>query len=282
MATHRSTSQHTDSGSKGPRRRNGKGKSRGKMNDQFPEGKGTGGGTGGENKPSPFTPLAKELPQWPSLENTTTNFASAPSSSSALQSQRDQEAVLLLKQAYPDPSKMPPESKEFIERVEKENAKAVTKNLHWTTRAMGRAQKTLADTLEAKKEIINKSRADIETYRSTIQSLTDKVSPAALAAMPPMANLNTEVEDLTTDAEHEEEKLQAQLQRVLRTCVGSLGVNLTVHRERIDIQELPEEEAPEAGSNKRPRSLEPFGVAPSKEIKELKESKQPREPDASM
>eukprot|EP00435_Cladocopium_sp_Y103_P037969 s3048_g10.t1 len=148
QATHRSTSQNTDSGSKGPRRRKGKGKGKSKVNEQNPEGKGQ---TGGGVRASPFAPLAKEMPTWLSLESSAVNFASAPSSSSALQNQRDQEAVALLKQAYPDPSKMPPESKEFIEHVEKENAKAVTKNLHWTTRAIGRAQKTLSEALEAKK-----------------------------------------------------------------------------------------------------------------------------------
>eukprot|EP00435_Cladocopium_sp_Y103_P035531 s3048_g9.t1 len=97
--------------------------------------------------------------------------------------------------------------------------------------------------------------------------------------MPQLANLNAEMEDLTTDAEHEEDKLQAQLQRVLRSCVDSLGVNLTIQREKLDIQELPEEDAPEVGSNKRPRSLQPFGAAPPKELKDPKE---PKESDALM
>eukprot|EP00435_Cladocopium_sp_Y103_P072191 s180_g39.t1 len=152
-ATIRSESRGSEPGSKGPTSRKGKGKS--KMKDQSKEGKGQ---NQGEMATSPFAPLAKELTPWPALDSSAHSFATAPSAPSAnpiaasmAQSQRDQEAVALLKQAYPDPSKMPADSKAFIEQVEKENAKAVTKNLHWTTRAMGRAQKTLADTLESKK-----------------------------------------------------------------------------------------------------------------------------------
>eukprot|EP00435_Cladocopium_sp_Y103_P072514 s180_g40.t1 len=100
-----------------------------------------------------------------------------------------------------------------------------------------------------------------------------------------MAALPTEVKDLTGD-DLEEDKLQTHLQRVLRSCVESLGVNLTIHREKIETPESPQPpEEEERGQHKRPRSLEPF-AAPSIATlsKEAKDSKQldGKKPDAPM
>eukprot|EP00435_Cladocopium_sp_Y103_P035078 s1574_g9.t1 len=274
------------SGSRSPRTRKGgaKGKSKSKEN------KGKEGKTGipAEAVASPFAPLTKELPAWPSLEGMNTNLQTAPSMPSSAALARDQEAVKLIKQAYPDPALMPQDSKEFIERVEKDTAKTVTKSLHSTTSAMDKAHKTLSEATEAKKahrhrwathvseaikvwesqlhnyrqqqaafqEVISKARSDIETYRSTIQGLTARTSSPFPSTSPaPMV----EVEDLTGDWEAEEEKLQKEMQGVLRSCFEALGVQTAT------VQEIPEDqESMEAADKstekaaKRPRSLEPF------------------------
>eukprot|EP00435_Cladocopium_sp_Y103_P060701 s101_g22.t1 len=194
---------------------------------------------------------------------------------------RDQEAVKLLKQAYPDPTLMPQESKDFIDRVEKETARTVTKSLHSTTTAMDRAHKALTEATEAKKlhrqrwanhlseaikvwegqlhdyrlqqssfqEVISKARSDIETYRATIQGLTAKATPQSMAAAVPP--LQVDVEDLTGEAEMEEDRLQKQLQSVFRNSMESLGVSMTT------ISEVPEEDMEDKDlgpdTKKRPR-----------------------------
>lgn len=184
---------------------------------------------------------------------------------------------------------MPQDVKEYVERLEKETAKTVTKTLHSATTAMGKAQKQLAETLAAKKqhkvrwtahiteaiktwqsqlqdyrkqqnslqETVNKAKADIEQHKASIQQLTTTVPGASFAALPSMPAA-TEVEDL--DADSMEEKLQLQLQSVLRSCAESLGLELPALREALDtMEDLTKDEEDEANVRKRPRSLEPFG-----------------------
>ena len=101
-------------------------------------------------------------------------------------------------------------------------------------------------------------------YKSTIQSLTAKVSEATLAAMPPIP-LTTATED--ADGDKEEEKLHGQLQNVLKSCAESLGINVAQigQAAATPIADVEEIDGGEEGdkSNKRPRSLEPFGGQPS-------------------
>ena len=213
----------------------------------------------------------------------------APSGTGTVQSQ---DVINTLRGAYPEGQTMPQDVKDYIERLEKENAKTVTKSLHSTTTAMGKAQKTLADTLEAKKkhkerwaahigeaiktwesqlhdyrkqqavfqETVRKAKDDIVTYQNTIQSLTAKVSQSSVAAMPPIP-LAADAEEV--DIDNEEEKLHGQLQTVLKTCAESLGINVN---QVAQASGPPQQEAIEldAGeeadkSLKRPRSMEPFG-----------------------
>eukprot|EP00435_Cladocopium_sp_Y103_P046497 s1265_g13.t1 len=231
----------------------------------------------GDTAASPSAPLTKPLPPWPSLEGANSMTQTGTNASSSTLA-RDQEAVRLLKQAYPDAAQMPQESKDFIERVEKETVRTVTKSLHSTTTAMDKAHKTLTDALEAKKahrqrwanhlteavnvwrgqlqdyrqqqaafqEVITKARVDVETYRSTIQGLTSKTSPQALAAATPPI-VPCEVEDLTSDGDGEEEKkIEEQMQSVLRTCLVSLGVNIQVPAPPTPTEVIPmEEEGPD-------------------------------------
>lgn len=195
----------------------------------------------------------------------------------------------MLRSAYSESNPMPQDVKEYVEKLEKETAKTVTKTLHSATTAMGKAQKTLADTLDAKKqhkarwtahiteaiktwkaqlqdyrkqqntlqEIANKAKADIEQFKTSIQQLTTTVPGASMAAMPSMPAA-TEIEDL--DADNAEEKLQLQLQSVLRSCAEALGLEIPPGKEGLDaMEDLTKEEEEEANVRKRPRSLEPFG-----------------------
>eukprot|EP00435_Cladocopium_sp_Y103_P046185 s546_g13.t1 len=274
------TPRTVQDGSRSPKTRKGKGKGKDKGKDKA----GKDGNSSGVEAPS-FAPLAKELPAWPTLDSAATSQSSSQQVVNSAALARDQEAVKLLKQAYPDSSLMPQESKDFIDRVEKETAKTVTRSLHSTTTAMDRAHKTLTEATEAKKlhrprwanhlseaikvwegqlhdyriqqsnfqEVITKARSDIETCRATIQGLTAKATPPTLAAAVPPLQLD--IEDLTGDSEIEEERLQKQLQSVFRNSIESLGVSMTT------VAELPEEamdddNGPE--TKKRPRSLEPF------------------------
>ena len=185
---------------------------------------------------------------------------------------------------------MPQEVKEYIERLEKETAKTVTKTLHSATTAMGKAQKTLAETLQAKKqhkarwtahiteaiktwqsqlqdyrkqqnslqEVVNKAKADIEQYKTSIQQLTTTVPGASEATMPTIPAA-MEIEDASQDADKVEEKLQLQLQTVLRSCAESLGLDLPTSAEEFSAMEDLTKEDDEENSRKRLRSLEPFG-----------------------
>ena len=179
-----------------------------------------------------------------------------------------------------------------IERLERESNKSTTKNLHAATKSLGRAQKTLSETLEARKahrtrwtkhiteaittwenqlheyrkqqavfqEVAAKARADIESARTAIQSLSTGANPAALAALPviPPAGLVSEQDD-TAEADKEEEALQTQLHTVLQSCAASLGLQPTKQEAAQDMLDLTEDEDKEEGrqSGKRPRSLEP-------------------------
>ena len=280
------------------------------------KGKGKGGrgrakdSTNTFKQQTPFAPLAAELPPWPSLEGTTSNLMPSLTASSspftAIQANetiaQKREVVSALKMAYTDSAQMPQETKDLIakmesdmEKLEKEHAKATTKNLHSATTALGKAQKTLTETLEAKRvhrarwtkhvaeaaktwegqlheyrqqqaslqEIAMKARMDIEGARNAIQALSSKASQATLAEMPPIAAVSAETEDLTQDADNEEEAMQQQLQTALQSCAASLGMDMMAQGQSKGVTErMAEDDASnpaDQNRQKRPRSLEPFG-----------------------
>jgi len=107
-------------------------------------------------------PLTSSLPPWPSLEGASQNLmpsiAMASNPSTIEQLAQKKECVAALRVAYPDVSAAPAETKELIEKMDKdierletENNKFVTKNIHSATISLGKAQKTLNETMEAKK-----------------------------------------------------------------------------------------------------------------------------------
>ena len=209
------------------------------------------------------------------------------------------EVVSALKTAYPDAAQMPQETKEIIEklekdidRLEKENSKATTKNLHSATKALGKAQKTLAETMESKKvhrarwtqhvaeaaktwqdqlhqyrqqqaalqEIAVKARADIESARAAIQALSAKAPQETLAAMTQIAPVTAETEDAAIDLDQEEESVQYQLQTVLQSCAASLGIDVPQAQQTAAGDQMDDGETEvNATRPKRARALEPFG-----------------------
>jgi myosin heavy subunit len=222
--------------------------------------------------------------------------ASASSSNNLEILAQKKECVAALRVAYPEVNAAPQETQELIEkmdkdieRLEKENSKFVTKNLHAATKTLGKAQKTLTEALESKKvhrtrwikhitEVVTtwqtqlqeyqkqqetfqiaatKARADIETARKEIQALSVKASQATLAAMPPLTALTAEQDEGNTDADTEEEKLQGQLQSVLQHCAAVLNAE-TPHQVNDEAEDLTMED--EERDEKRPRSMQPFGV----------------------
>ena len=291
-----------------PHQANGR-KSRNKGKGKGKQGKGTGKDVSGSNlSPSPFTALAPEMPPWPPLESSTNAPMPSVAPISAAQVTetiaQKREVLGALRAAYTDQSLIPSDTKELItkleaeiERLEKEFTKATTKNLHSATKALGKAQKTLTETLEAKRvhrarwtkhvaeaakawegqlheyrqqqsslqEVATKARADIESARSAIQSLSAKATPATLAAMPPITAITAETEDLTGDADVEEESAQQLLQSTLRSCAASLGVDLNMPTaSQMASEEIEENAVKDQARQKRARSMEPFaGGGPS-------------------
>ena len=252
---------------------------------------------------SPFANLVQDLPPWPAADNSTSSLMPSVTPFTNAQAldtiSQKKEVVSALKTAYPEASQIPADTKELIsklesdiEKLEKEYSKSTTKNLHAATTALGKAQKTLAETLESKKvhrsrwtkhvaeaaktwegqlheyrqqqaefqTIAAKGRADIETARQAIQTLSTKATPAALAAIPVLQPTSAETEDLTLDGDDEEETAQHQLQTVLQSCAASLGVSsLPVHPQQ-PLDEMDTEQPDASGApQKRLRSMEPFG-----------------------
>lgn len=296
--TDRSQSPRSTQGSSTPRGKRGKGKTKSKQKAKDKT-KDSGKGKTGEVSASPFAPLAPAMPPWPALDSQTSNVLTMPSNSPGISVEalaQKKECVAALKAAYPE-GNAPAETKELIEkmdkdieRLEKDNNKMVTKSLHSATTSLSKAQKLLTETLDARKvhrarwtkhvmeavttwqnqlheyrkqqagfqEVVAKARGDIETARSAIQALSAKASQATLAAMPPNAAVTGENEESLLDADAEEEKAQGQLQTVLQSCAAALGVELQRPDNAPEFQDLTMDES-EQVAKKRQRSLEPFG-----------------------
>ena len=227
------------------------------------------------------------MPQGPSLSSQQAIDAVA----------QKREVVQALRAAYPDSANTPEDTKELIdkmekdiEKLEKENSKATTKNLHSATKALGKAQKTLTEALEAKRdhrlrwtkhianaaktwenqlheyrqqqatfqEVATKARSDIEHARSAIQSLSTKATSATLASMPPITPISAETEDTAIDVDQEAESVQQQLQSILQSCAASIGVEVTTAGPTETNLEMADDSL-DPGTKKRMRSLEPFG-----------------------
>ena len=152
--------------SEGKGQRRGRGKGKGKESHKKGQRKGKGPAKDGNATlaSSPFAPLTAELPPWPPMDSAVTNqMPVILPAQQAMQSPMEniaqkKEVVQALKAAYPEISQAPQETRDLIdkmekdiEQLEKENNKSTTKNLHASTKALGKALKTLTETLEAKR-----------------------------------------------------------------------------------------------------------------------------------
>jgi hypothetical protein len=103
-------------------------------------------------------------------------------------------------------------------------------------------------------ELAQKARADIAAARSDIQRLsTQEPGNQAIVAASAAIAEEGQTED-QTDAD--EEKLRTQLQGILQTCAGSLGVTIPAPA---DVQTIASDDDHdgERTHHKRPRSVEP-------------------------
>lgn len=195
-----------------------------------------------------------------------------------------QEMVEHLRKAYPDPAKMPEDTKLFIEKTEQETGRMGIKNLHQATKYLGKVKKHLEEVTDQRRahrslwmthlsngikmwekqledfrrhqatltEQAGKARSEITATNRIIQQLSN--ATAGGPSMPP-PSASVEVEEIPEDpADKEEEVLRKQLQGVLQSCAGSLG--LDVDQKAIEIKE--DDKVDEEKRSKRPRSLEPF------------------------
>ena len=201
-----------------------------------------------------------------------------------------QEMVEHLRKAYPDPAKMPEETRLFIERTEQESGRAGIKNLHQATKYLGKVKKHLEDVTDQRRahrsswmahlstgikmwekqledfrrhqamltEQAGKARSEITATNRIIQQLSN--ATAGGPAMP-QPTIPAEMDEIPEDpADKEEEILRKQLQSVLQSCASSLGLDAEAKVTEIQDDDKTEEEQ----RSKRPRSLEPFGGGATK------------------
>ena len=110
----------------------------------------------------------------------------------------------------------------------------------------------------ALQELAQKARADIAAARSDIQRLsTQEPGNQAIVAASAAIAEEGQTEDQTEDqTDADEEKLRTQLQGILQTCAGSLGVTIPAPA---DVQTIASDDDHdgERAHHKRPRSVEP-------------------------
>ena len=121
---------------------------------------------------SPFGPLAPSAPPWPAPQTPASSSHPFPSANTLVQSAQDVAAMAeALKEAYPDEGTRPQNVKDMIEKAERDAVKDVAKGLHSATKALSKAQKTLAENLEAKQQhrqdlvpLLQRLLAEVKSY----------------------------------------------------------------------------------------------------------------------
>ena len=267
-------------------------------------GRGNKGYAGDGQSSSLPLPPPSAPPPWPTLDHATalasnTTTVSQDSGAAQLTQQQlteNREIARLLREAYPDANTRPAEATAAIERAEQGLKKSVTKSLHSATKALDRAQKLLTETSDARRvhrsswlahltesiktwesqleayrkhgaalqELALKARADIAAARADIQRLSSQEPEGSMALAAVQVPLVEEgqQEDLV---DSEEERLRQQLQNILHTCAGSLGVTVASPTEVQTI--ISDEDKDDRTTNKRQRSVEPGAGQPGQTAK---------------
>eukprot|EP00435_Cladocopium_sp_Y103_P053364 s2429_g17.t1 len=220
---------------------------------------------------------------------------SSPFANLANSAAGDKEWVEHLKKLDPDPASIPLETQALIDKPEKEAGRAGISNLYPATTHLKKAKKHLADVTEHKRshkamwmshlassieiwekqlndfrrhqravaEQARRARTEINVASQVIQSLGHTAADGSLpAGSAPTTPAVVEADDSTKDKD--EEEMRSKFQQVLKSCINSLGLDLSTPV----ITEIPDDnidiDNEEKPSQKRQRALEPFGgSAPS-------------------
>eukprot|EP00435_Cladocopium_sp_Y103_P027234 s1491_g6.t1 len=236
------------------------------------------------------------LPSWPPWDVSEAGISPFQASSSqaltpmeASNSATLQEmAVQLLRIAYQDPDSRPQDVQALLDKADKEAGRTNIKSIHAATRSLDKAQKTLQDSVAAKKnhrllwtqhvaegikvweaqlesyrvhqanlaEQAARARAEIAQARRIIQELSDKAVKGGNTAIP--QPIREEVEEAGADIfdDPEEQKLRSALQGVLNACAGSLGIATDQNADK-GVQEISDDDKEKKQHHKRPRSSDP-------------------------
>lgn len=273
--------------------RNTRGKrSKGKKNkgQQGAKGQGKDKGTKSSESTSQQTPVQPPMTSWPVWEKSPVLPSTAAPSvpTVAAVSQHNADWIAAIKQDYPDRSAMPENLKAMVDKHEKTQAKSAVKSLHSATTALDKAQRQLADTLDAKQkhraswiahlteslkvweasledyrrhqaglqDLVAKAREDIATARQDIERLNAQVGTQSNALATPAEEVPPE-----DQTDQDEERLRTALQGTLQACAGSLGIQAQVPLQ--EVQTIISDEEREAQPGKRPRSTEQPANSPA-------------------
>eukprot|EP00435_Cladocopium_sp_Y103_P040601 s1250_g11.t1 len=218
------------------------------------------------NVPKAMQPFGgKEFSKWAPGEQTTytqSNTITSTGSSGAASSiqAQNQELVVALRKAYPDPDNTPEDVKLLIEKTEQDMARSITTNIHASTRALSKAQKQLNEAMEARRkhrtawmlymqEALKAWETSLDGYRRQQAGMQEAAAKARqdIAAARRAIELNAKAagnsdpqktltnlqisikEELEETAQEdtvdqEEEKLRTSIQAMLTACAGSLGL----------------------------------------------------------
>ena len=250
---------------------------------------------------SPFAPLTKDLPPWPTPDSSVNNLlpTSAPFPNQVMETiVQKREVIQALKTAYPESSNIPQDTKDLIqkleqeiEKLEKENSKATTKNLHTATTSLGKAQKALTETLEAKRahrqrwtshvtDAAKVWETQLHEYRQQQSAFQEIIAKSrrdienarnviqVLSAKATQATLASIPPITPISAETEdltgdgEQETEAVQQQLQQTLLNcATSLGVELTATKNAPMETEQEEEDPDKSKKRLRSLEPFGAA---------------------
>eukprot|EP00438_Fugacium_kawagutii_P011473 Skav235191 [mRNA] locus=scaffold1938:49274:69407:+ [translate_table: standard] len=219
-----------------------------------------GNGDGGlqPSPPTPFQAAPGQAGYQPWFPTEVSPFAVAmreQSSSSNQTIAANSELAASLRKAFAgQEDKIPAEVRETMERLEKENGKAVIRSMHTTTNALSKAKKSLAEIVDAKKahrtqwmshltESIGQWEAQLMDYRkqqaffqeqatrataeiSQARRMMDQLGAKAAGETPKPTK--EEPEEIVAEIipDQEEEKLRKDLTDKLAACACALGIEV--------------------------------------------------------
>ena len=192
---------------------------------------------------------------------------------------------------------MPEDTKKLVEKTERDYGRRGIRNLHQASTYLGKVKEHLAEVQDHRtphrslcmKHLstgIQMWEKQLEEYRGHQAYLAEQAEitatsriiqqfshtaggvaaapPPTIPAPPPPTIPAAETEDTAEETvDKEEDSMPQQLQSVISSCAGSLGMDIEAPK-MVEVEDDGEESRQEAdnASNKRPRSLEAFGGKP--------------------